>query len=78
MTTLTSGSNYFDSIFSNMVRYGLLDRNEALERLRLEGRPSDEAIKKSYQILGLPQGYISYFSPQHLYGRGSQEKNNPS
>lgn len=60
MTSLTSGANYSDSIFSNMVRYGLIERDEALSRLQREGQPPEGPISEAYRTLGLPDGYIKY------------------
>ena len=60
MTSLTSGASYSDSIFSNMVRYGLINRDEALNRLQREGQLPVDPINKAYGTLGLPDGYIEY------------------
>jgi len=60
MTSLSSGANYSDSIFSNMVRYGYIERDEALSRLQQEGQPPEGPISEAYRTLGLPDGYIKY------------------
>lgn len=58
MTLLTSGSNYSDSIYSNMVRYGLIIRDTALTRLQQEGHPPESVMSNSLQTMGLPANYI--------------------
>ena len=60
MTSLASGANYSDFLFSNMVRFGLLERDEALSRLQREGRPPEGPINEAYRTLGLPDDYIKY------------------
>lgn len=60
MTSQTSGANYSDSILSNMVRYGLIERDEAFSRLRREGQPPEGPISEAFRTLGLPDGYIKY------------------
>jgi hypothetical protein len=58
MFSESAGANYFDCLFSNMVRFGLLPRAEALERLQSEGRIPETVVAEAYGILGLPNGYI--------------------
>lgn len=60
MTSMSSGANYSDSTFSNMVRYGVIKRDDALIRLQQEGRPAEAPIREAYRILGLPDGYIKH------------------
>lgn len=59
MTSLSSGSNYSDSIYSNMVRYGIIKRDAALKRLKQEGQPPEVVMEKSLQIMDLPADYIA-------------------
>ncbi len=59
MTSLTVGANYFDCFFSNMIRFGLMGREEAFRRLQHEGRPPGAVINEAYRILGLPEDYIT-------------------
>lgn len=61
MTSLSSGSNYSDSIYSNMVRYGIIKRDAALKRLEQEGQPPEVVMEKALQIMNLPD---NYFSPE--------------
>jgi hypothetical protein len=48
------GMTYVDAFFSNLVRAGELDRDEALRRLQVEGRPSDERLKEACDVLEVP------------------------
>ena len=58
MTLLTSGANYSDSIYSNMVRYGMVERDAALIRLQEEGQPPESVISNALQTMELPANYI--------------------
>ena len=60
MTSQSAGADYFDCLFSNMVRYGLLERSQALNRLMLEGASPLEHIDETYRILGLPLDYLEF------------------
>jgi hypothetical protein len=59
MTSKSVGADYFDLFFSNMVRFGLIERGEALERLQREGQPADIPIRDAYNTLKLPENYIN-------------------
>jgi hypothetical protein len=52
----TIGISYADAFFSNMVRAGIISREEALERLQTEGRVSEVRLKEAKKILELEQG----------------------
>jgi hypothetical protein len=47
----SAGADYFDCLFSNMIRYGVIGRSEALERLKREGAVPKEYIEETYRIL---------------------------
>ncbi len=49
----TSGISYVDAYFSNMIRGGLLSREEALKRIKTEGKISQARIKEVCEILGI-------------------------
>lgn len=49
-----TGVSYVDAFMSNMVRAGVLDRTEALRRLRVEGVPSEERLRSACEVLDLP------------------------
>jgi hypothetical protein len=59
MTSLTIGANYFDCFYSNLVRYGLIERDAALNRLQREGQPPEVPIRQAFESLGLPDDCIS-------------------
>jgi glutamine---fructose-6-phosphate transaminase (isomerizing) len=52
--TRTSGMDYVDAFFSNRIRAGDLDRDEALRRLGIEGRPSQARLEEACSMLGVP------------------------
>jgi glutamine---fructose-6-phosphate transaminase (isomerizing) len=52
--TRTSGMDYVDAFFSNRIRAGDLDRDEALRRLAIEGRPSQHRLEEACSMLGVP------------------------
>ncbi len=47
----TSGMTYMDAYLSNMVRAGVLSRDEALKRIEVEGTISQQRIKEVCEIL---------------------------
>ncbi|NLX13618.1 MAG: hypothetical protein GXY44_08200 [Phycisphaerales bacterium] len=49
----TLGITYADAFFSNMVRAGVMTRDEALRRFQTEGKLSPERLKETRDILGL-------------------------
>jgi PP-loop superfamily ATP-utilizing enzyme len=59
----TVGVAYVDTFFSNMVREGLLGREEALVRLETSGRVSHERLADTYRILGLSEGERAFELP---------------
>ena len=58
MTSQSAGANYFDCLFSNMVRNQVIERAQALNRLMQEGAVPSENIDETYRILGLPLDYL--------------------
>ncbi|MCU0285611.1 MAG: hypothetical protein MUF15_04350 [Acidobacteria bacterium] len=48
------GITYTDAFFSNMVRAGILTREEALARIQVEGQLSSERFNEVFEILNLP------------------------
>lgn len=52
MSQASTGANYLDCFYSNMVRLGVLGRAEALARLEREGRPPEGAIAEACRTLG--------------------------
>jgi glucosamine--fructose-6-phosphate aminotransferase (isomerizing) len=50
----TTGITYLDAYFSNMVRAGALSRDEALDRLRIEGQFSEQRLREACEVLSLP------------------------
>lgn len=61
MFARSAGADYFDCLFSNMVRYGVVDRTQALERLKKEGCIPQDCIDNTYRILGLPDDYLGHW-----------------
>ncbi len=53
------GATHIDALFSNMVRMGILSREEALRRIEVEGKISRERLSECYNILELPQDFLS-------------------
>lgn len=53
MTAESAGADYFDCLFSNLVRYGVLERSEGLERLQTEGTVPQEHVDKVCEMLGV-------------------------
>jgi len=51
----TVGATYVDTFFSNMVREGVLSRDEAMDRLVTSGKVSQERLAETYRILGLSE-----------------------
>ena len=54
----TINATHMEAFFSNMIRAGILEREEALNRSDVEGRISQERLSKALNILKLPNGYI--------------------
>lgn len=50
----TVGASYMDAFLSNMVRDGMISRDEALRRLAEEGTISWERIRRAVDVLDLP------------------------
>ena len=50
----TIGITYTDAFLSNMVRAGVLDRDQALDRIKVEGKISPERFEDVCNILKLP------------------------
>jgi hypothetical protein len=48
------GATYLDAFLGNMVRAGILDREEALQRLQTEGKLSMQRIEDACEIMDLP------------------------
>lgn len=48
------GMTYNDAYLSNMIRAGALTRDEALKRINVEGKISQERLKEVCEILGIP------------------------
>ena len=53
------GATHTDALFSNMVRMGILSRDDALRRIEVEGKISRERLSECYNILELPQDFLS-------------------
>ena len=53
-----TGMTYMDAFLSNMVRAGVLSREEALKRVEIEGKPSPERLLECYKVLDLPEKCI--------------------
>ncbi len=49
----TIGITYADAFFSNMIRAGVMTRQEALERVRTEGKLSPQRLEETREILDL-------------------------
>lgn len=52
------GATYLDAFLSNMVRAGMLERDEALQRIQTEGQLSTERIEQACEIMDLPAGEV--------------------
>ena len=52
------GMNYVDAYLSNMIRDGVLTREEALNRVNVEGATSKERLEEVCNILGVPVGLL--------------------
>jgi hypothetical protein len=52
-----AGADYLDCLFSNMVRYGVIGRELALERLKREGQVPWDHVAEVYRILQTPVDY---------------------
>lgn len=51
-----TGFTYVDAYFSNIVRAGLISREEGLQRLATEGRPSSERLREACRLLDIDPG----------------------
>jgi len=49
-----TGVTYVDAFFSTLTREGVISRNEALQRVKTEGKPSLERLSEACNIMGLP------------------------
>jgi hypothetical protein len=49
-----TGVSYMDAFLSNMVREGIINRNEALRRIKVEGRVSVERLIDAFETMELP------------------------
>jgi hypothetical protein len=54
MLHASMGITYMDAFLSNLVRAGVLSRDEALKRIEVEGKTSQERIAEVCRILELP------------------------
>ena len=54
-----TGMTYVDAFFSNRIRAGDLTREEALRRMEVEGRPSDERLQAACDVLEVPTEIFS-------------------
>lgn len=54
----TVGITYGEAFFSNMVRAGIITREEAMHRLQTEGKLSEQRLKETQQILELDDNFI--------------------
>ncbi|MBN1911112.1 MAG: hypothetical protein JW818_15305 [Pirellulales bacterium] len=52
----TVGTTYYDSLLSNMIRNGMITREEAMRRLEVEAGVFPEKVKAAMDILDLPEG----------------------
>jgi hypothetical protein len=50
----TTGASYLDALLSNMVRTGMISRDEAMRRLEVEGRVSIERLTDAFETMELP------------------------
>jgi len=53
----TMGMTYMDAMLSNMVRAGILSRDEALSRIEVEGQVCQERLADACRVLELPDGF---------------------
>jgi tRNA(Ile)-lysidine synthase TilS/MesJ len=58
-----TGTTYVDAFFSNRIRLGDMTREEALRRLEVEGRASDERLEQACEVLGVPAETLSLEAP---------------
>ncbi len=56
-----SGVGYMDAFLSNMVRAGIISRDEALKRVEVEGRVSIERLADTCEIMELPGELTTLF-----------------
>jgi len=54
----TTNITYMDAYLSNLVRNGVITREEALSRSRTEGAPSPSRLAQSCEVLSLPSSFI--------------------
>lgn len=52
------GANYIDFLFSNLIRYGIISREEALKRIEKEGKVSLDRLKETYYLLNLSDDFF--------------------
>jgi hypothetical protein len=55
-----SGITYAEAFFSNLVREGIMSRDEALKRLETEGKPSPERLTEACDILKIPKNLFAF------------------
>jgi hypothetical protein len=55
----TVGMTYLEAFLSNMVRGGVLTRDEALRRLEMEGKVSDVRLADARRVLDLPDDFCA-------------------
>jgi hypothetical protein len=53
------GMTYMDAFFSNMVRAGIVSRDEALQRIEAEGQVSQVRLEDACRVLDLPDGFCA-------------------
>jgi hypothetical protein len=58
MFRATTGLTYMDAFLSNLVRAGILSREEALRRVEVEGRMSPERLARVLRVLELPEDFL--------------------
>lgn len=56
-----TGVSYMDAFLSNMVRAGILSRDEALGRIAVEGQVSVERLTDACETMGLPDALTAQF-----------------
>lgn len=59
------GATYMDAYLSNKIRFGEISREEALDRLKKEGRVSEHRLRHVAEVLGLP---LDAFEPSNNLG----------
>lgn len=65
MFRYTSGISYTDAFISNMVRDGVITKDNAVQRLKVESRISLERFSESLRLLGLPENFFSTLESDH-------------